>query len=172
MFTLYCAARGCLVIAYEPAEKAMEELRHSAAVADEIGLGKIFVNRKAISDKNGLALLVHHGETGCNSLVRVGAGPNEVVKTVTLAEAMGFVHWDCVKMDIEGSEYGVLKSASPDVLERIKFLTLEVHNDILSGPQCEEIDHILRESFPKVTVLPVKVDGVPTEQIAAYFCER
>src|SRR5438105_14553290 len=41
LFSLYCAARGCLVCAYEPSVPTFKELSHQAEVAKEIGVGEI-----------------------------------------------------------------------------------------------------------------------------------
>lgn len=174
MFSLFCAARGCLVTAYEPSAAAYKELFHSAEVAEEIGTGVIDPRPFAVWSSSGQCKLGRRGDntSAAKSLVLSEWGYEDVL-CVTLDEAMAkYPKWQCVKVDIEGAEFEVLRMASRELLERIEFLTLEIHNDILSRQQCQFVGLTLRNHFPRVEALPVKVQGKPTEQVAAYYCWR
>ena len=174
MFSLYCAARGCRVKAYEPTSDTFTELIHSAAVASDIGLGSIDPIRAAVWSDSGTKSLWLCPETGgSNSFMRgKNEGNFETIQTVSLKQALDGMIWDCVKIDIEGAEHEVLTKAENDDLELIRFLTVEIHNDILSIEQCADIAHVLRNSFPVVDRLPLKVKGEPTDVTVAYFCSR
>jgi FkbM family methyltransferase len=169
MFSLYCAARGCNVDAYEPSAIPFIELCHTAQVAHEIGLGYIRPIRKAIWNYRGAALLLSMGESSAaNSLITGSSNGVQKVEACTLDEALcGSDQWDCVKMDIEGAELVALQSAKQ--LDRVEFLTVEVHNNILPRDKCEEIGEILQANFSKIDRLPVKKHP---EQTVAYFCSR
>lgn len=169
MFSLYCAARGCEVDAYEPADEAFKELCHTAEVATEIGLGHINPVKRAIWDKRSAGLLFKIGDSSAeNSMIQGSSNEVQAVETCSLDDALSMRgHWDCVKMDIEGAEWTVLTSAT--FLPRVKFLTVEIHNDILSGVQCDEIGVLLQKEFPKTNRLPVKKNP---RQTVAYFCSR
>lgn len=201
MFSLYCAARGAEVVAFEPASAAFEELQHSSRVAAEIGMGAIWPMKYGVWNKGEDQLLYLCPETtGSNSIVRtipidadittVSTSKFERIRVVSLSTALSADQmvagraiediqrkpsakmWSCVKMDIEGAEYEVLRTTSTHDLRRIKFLTMELHNDILTRDQCKEIDDLLRGVYSLVETLPVKVQGQATDQVSAYYCWR
>lgn len=167
MFSLYCAARGCEVDAYEPSEAAFKELCHTAEVATEIGLGHINPVQRAIWSKPGAGLLFKTGEsTAANSMIQGSSNDVQKVDTCTLDDALSMRgHWDCVKMDIEGAEYLALTTAQQ--LARINFLTVEIHHGPLSSEQCRDLDVFLFTNFLTVSRLPVKKNP---KQTVAYFC--
>ncbi len=169
MFSLYCAARGCIVDAFEPSEVAYKELCHTAEVAAEIGLGSINTFKTAIWNQRGAGLLFKIGDTSAaNSMTQGSSNEVEKVHTCSLDDALRMRdRWECVKMDIEGAELVALLDS--DLLERIKFLTVEVHNNILPARECEALGIFLHNEFPKVDRLPVKKNP---EQTVAYFCSR
>jgi FkbM family methyltransferase len=175
MFALYCAARGADVVALEPSPISFNELVHSSEVAKSIGLGAIEPHQCAVWDTVGKQTMWQcAATTGSNSMVRRTEEISFEVDTVTMAHALSLrPEWNCVKIDIEGAEYRVLKSMSDLEFERIRYLTIEVHNDILSEHECREVAHILNRHFQKVERLPVLVGGtVDTGQAAAYFCHQ
>jgi FkbM family methyltransferase len=174
LFSLFCAARGCHVKAYEPTPDTFTELIHSAAVASDIGLGSIEPIRAAVWSDSGIKSLWLCPETsGSNSFMRGKyEGTFETIQTVSLKQALDGLIWDCVKMDIEGAEHEVLTKAGTDDLELIRFLTVEIHNDILSFEQRAEVAQVLKQSFPVVDRLPFKIKGEPTDVAVAYFCRR
>jgi len=54
--------------------------------------------------------------------------PIVTVPCVSFKDALGDKEWDCVKMDIEGSEFEVLMSTPIESLRQIKQLQLEFHH--------------------------------------------
>lgn len=174
MFALYCAARGCEVTAYEPTPASFAELLHTTAVAKEIGNGHIFPKNKAVWSFNGERILFSEPATsGSNSMVRVKEDSEQFrVETVSFREALAVSEWDCVKCDIEGAEHEVFMSADSIDFLQIKFLTMEIHNDILPQKQRQELLRRLGAEFPCTLRIPVKVHGVATEDVASIFCWR
>ena len=52
---------------------------------------------------------------------------NILLTAYLLTAAVGSENWDCVKMDVEGSEFDIFLNASPESLCRIKFMFVEMH---------------------------------------------
>ena len=170
IFSLYCAARGAMVNAYEPQSAAFAELRHTVEVAREIGQGCISAFQYAVWSKfETMTLSKKRGEsTATASLVRPEGEPTESVHALEFDCILSVQpYWDCVKCDIEGAEHEILTTSKQ--LHRVNYLTVEIHNDILSSQQTREIYEVLRKSFPVVTTLPRKDQP---EQAVAYFCRR
>lgn len=174
MFSLYCAARGAAVVAYEPSAEAFSNLIHSAAVASDIGLGSIEPVNAALWKNTGFEEFnLSDRSTGENSLLnREGTSWKTSVPTVTLNLALHDLYWDCVKVDIEGAEYETFKAASKEDLEKIKFLTMEIHNDLLPVASVKELIALLENSFPKVKKMFVKKNGEETDVVSTILCWR
>jgi FkbM family methyltransferase len=174
VFSLYCAARGCDVIAVEPNPAVMVELVHSAAVANDIGLGKIEIINAAVAEKTGERHLwiSPKPSTIPTLLGRWEASGSIPVQCFSLAELLRGQTWDCVKVDIEGAEYEVFMAASPEDLQRIRYLTMEIHNDLIPIGQARELAGKLRTAFPCSSALYLKENGVNTDIIASLFCWR
>jgi len=168
MFSLYCASRGCSVIAVEPTDESYAELEHSAQVAKEIGLGRIHPVKTAVWSTSGPAILFCDPNTsGANSLLGGSSDHVQAIDALTLDCLLGYNHWDCMKMDIEGAEHAVLMTS--EHLNQVKFLSVEIHNDRLSADQCGEIYNRLCLFYTNIETLPVKKNP---DQAVAYFCSR
>jgi FkbM family methyltransferase len=177
MFSLFCAARGANVHAYEPSPEAFVELTHTAEVAKEIRRGEIIPHPLAIyGTARQQSLYLHPTTTGGNRLLP-GIGMMKertvMVQTVTLKTALkDNESWDCVKVDIEGAEYDVFASADDEDFARISFLTIEIHNDILSLNERNILKEILTKQFKRIKRLPVYENGVDAGLDSALFCWR
>lgn len=169
MFSLFCAARGCEVAAYEPQGIPFHELKHTAEVAAEIGYGHIWPHREAVwSTYRTVNLVAKLGGTSATaSLIRTEGTLVDVVEAVPFDKLLNEHAWQCVKMDIEGAEWELLTKSK--LLGNIGFLTVEIHNDILGPEKCEEIRLILEKEFRHINRLPNK--NKPSETVA-YFCRR
>lgn len=178
VFSLYCASRGCNVVAYEPLPEAFRELQHSARVADEIGLGKIFPQDLAVWSGAQFVTLWKPADmpSAIGSVLPIPVSfinPSVWrVPAISLRTALGYADVDCVKVDIEGAEYEVFRAAEQQDLDRIKFLTLEIHNDLLPKERREELIAKLVAAFPQHEKISVKVNGQPTDDIATLLCWR
>lgn len=174
MFSLYCAARGCHVKAYEPNPEAMAELLHTVAVAKEIGLGDIEPWGFAIWRGKENAYICKRMDTSAAcvlSPVRWSAN-DPMVRCISLRDAMQGMKWDCVKVDVEGSEVEIFRTVEQEDFDRIGFLTIEIHNDLLSHQDREYLIAKLKNAFPFYGTIPVKVGGVPTGDLACLYCWR
>jgi FkbM family methyltransferase len=173
MFSLYCASRGCVVESYEPATIAFGELCHTAEVATEIKKGKINPINKAVWSSDGrMFLSLDPLTSAANKLATPSTEPCEFVQTVSLKTALRGRSWDCMKVDIEGAEWEVLTKASRRDLELIKFLTIEIHNNLLSKEQVDDLRALFSSSFRDVQRLPMFAAGIDTGADSALFCWR
>jgi len=174
VFSLYCAARGCYVKAVEPNPEVLVELVHSAAVANDIGNGKIEIVNAAVADKYRKGFLWHFPETSAINTImgRSGSDGCIEVQCFSLADLLGESYWDCVKVDIEGAEYETFMAASEATLERIGYLTMEIHTDLIPQGQCQELVKKLEQNFDSTSKLYLKWNGEQTDIVTAIYCWR
>lgn len=174
MFSLYCAARGASVVAYEPSFEAFGNLIHSAAIARDIGLGNIEPINAAVWKTTGfMDLNLSVKSTGENSLLgREGISSVATVHTITLHDALENRYWDCVKVDIEGAEYETFMAASKEDLYGIRFLTMEIHNDLLPVDAVKILISRLEDNFARIQKMFVKKNGIETDVVSTILCWR
>lgn len=180
MFSLFCASRGCDVTAIEPDPKTFLELMHSCEVAKEIGQGEITPIRAAVCGTAGERAFWRHPETsGSNSLIQKKGMLDQIpyltqiyVPAITLKSALGETNWNCVKVDIEGSEYEAFITADSHDFAKINYLTMEIHNDILSLANRNELIERLKAEFPDFDAIPVMVNGRATSDLVSIMCWR
>jgi FkbM family methyltransferase len=67
------------------------------------------------------------GNRSCRNGQVDSSSGSVLVPCITLVQALGDKIWDCVKIDIEGSEFEVLMNTDPDALGNIKYMNLEIH---------------------------------------------
>jgi FkbM family methyltransferase len=178
MFSLYCASRGCAVVAYEPTPDSFHELQHTAEVAQEIGRGWIETHNEAVWTFTGEMLWRKHQITSASNRIAL---PSDVleedraysrISCVSLESVLAPKVWDCVKVDIEGAEYEVFTSLPLYCFAKIQFLSIEIHNDLLSTTQCDRLRNLFGATFPFVERLAVKRGGHDTGRDSALFCWR
>lgn len=171
MFSLYAAARGAEVVAYEPQDIPFRELVHTSEVAAEIGYGQIFPTKMAVwSDHTALQLRIPMGKESTATATAVGDSGFRVTEVTAVPLDFALREqpvWDCVKMDIEGAELEVLRACKD--FHKIGYLTVEVHNDILGRENADELADLLHAKFQKLSRLPNKNN--PHETVA-WFCRR
>jgi len=173
MFSLYCAARGAEVTAVEPSKKALLELQHSKEVANAIGAGHIEIIPCAVwSEGRGMPLYERSDSSAAHTLMDSSTDKFEIVSARSLRAIMNYQTFDCVKVDIEGAEWEVFRVMEQEDFDRIRFLTIEIHNDLLSLEKRREVGQKLIDAFPHHKIIPVQVNGVATEDVATLICWR
>ncbi len=90
-------------------------------------------NEAVSENRNGLTLFsstIDQFSTMAGVFATDGRGEKIEVKTLTLGDVMdqnGLSHIDLLKLDCEGSEYGILYNLSDKQLEQIRNLSIETH---------------------------------------------
>lgn len=170
-FTLYCASRGARVRAYEPVPTSFDALE--AAVAKEACRDNVTLVNKAVGESEGVrTLYLRQKYNQASSLsFRLGGVPLDI-RTDSLETALAGQEWDCVKVDIEGAEYEVFAYAAPRLLAQIRYLTMELHNDVLTKYEHDELLDHLRRNFPEVEAVAEERNGQPTGKVCKLFCKR
>lgn len=171
MFSLYCAARGAYVVAYEPSPHAFGELIHSSAVAHDIKAGEIEPINAAVWSSTGYKEFLLSKTTSAQDsfLEREDSGLIVTVPTISLRDALRGHPWECVKVDIEGAEYETFMAATKDDFRLIRFLTMEIHNDLLPKEHVQKLlEHL--EKFMWMNKIYVKKNGVDTDVVATILC--
>ena len=139
VFALYSAFRGAKETwAYEPAAWLFRELTEWMFSLKPAG-ALIPVNA-AIWKEVGALPFLSHATQDPDALRSNGSLESEGIRWTdverlstpkvfckTLADAVGDVEWDIVKMDIEGAEAEVILSTAPETFEKIKFMFVEFH---------------------------------------------
>ena len=151
-FSLYALATapGARVVAIEPFPSTFDRLRQ---LLDSQGKGRATVINCALRGKPGTVVMDPPEIPTQMRRVLLDEAPGQ---TSVPAETLEMVLRKCsldsidfMKMDIEGSEYDTLLSASPDVLRHIKRISLEYHPLSSGEPYSKEqlFDHLRRCGF-------------------------
>lgn len=152
MVAAYWALNGAHVTSYEADP---ETYKLATEMFDRTNL-KVNVINKAIWSHSGTIGFKGVGHMDGDRLCRNGQmdSSSEAVQVpcITLTEALGDTIWDCVKIDIEGAEFEVLMSTDSKVLENIKYMNLEIHEqkhhpDWLIPEQVEQLRGKLEKQF-------------------------
>jgi FkbM family methyltransferase len=117
------------VIAIEPTRKAFAKLEKNVLMND---FGNIVCVQVAIEDKPGKIALKVQPKSAFSSAYGVngGEGDVEIVPCLTLSqifEEYQIEQAHLLKIDCEGSEYGIFESLSPELAARIHQISMEVH---------------------------------------------
>ena len=114
------------------------------------------INKAIWSENTPLSLLAGpEGAWSNKTIPQMGEFPT--IEGITLLDILQEVGWDSVdviKMDIEGSEYGVLASVAPDISQICSVLLVEFHHKLARK---RELDALIQRitSGSKVTVTEV-----------------
>lgn len=125
-FSVLAAKRGARVCAYEPTTRSFKLL------SQNIKGYNITAYNLAVADKTGYAQLFFAGGDEGNSLVR-GQSSNRSLKvpTTTLDDILNKVrHCNFLKIDCEGGEIAILKSANQETWRRIDNIAMEYHRNL------------------------------------------
>jgi FkbM family methyltransferase len=131
LFTCWAAARNprATIVAVEPSQRNFERLL--AHVRLNHFESRVRALPVALSATTGCVFLVERASASQMHHVAVsetaGAAARESLSLTDLMAGLPFERIDFLKMDIEGSEYGVLLSCPGDQLRRIRRLTVEYH---------------------------------------------
>ena len=152
-FSLYALATApaARVVAIEPFPSTFDRLRR---LLDSEAKGRATVVNCALRGKPGTVVM--DPPEVPTQMRRVLPGDEARGSTSVPAETLETVFRKCsldsvdfMKMDIEGSEYDTLLNASPDVLRRIKRISLEYHPLSFGEPYSKEqlFDHLSKCGF-------------------------
>jgi len=138
-FDVYCAALGAKSIhTFEPDDlnwgvllaniraNGLESVihPHHLGVAREAGSAEL-VQGQGASFIMGAKRLTQEAEANYPAAVR------QAVDTISLASVFadnGIANCDILKIDCEGSEYGIIAGADPGVLMKARYITMEFHS--------------------------------------------
>ncbi|HTP08301.1 MAG TPA: FkbM family methyltransferase [Anaerolineae bacterium] len=154
-FTAYAAQRSPngRVLAYEPFPESFALLQQNLSLNE---LRNVDVLPCAIAEKPGsLALNIGMGEAVQHSTTQAGADTIEV-QAITLQQVFdehGLDRCDFLKMDVEGGEYAILRSADADLLKRVQRIALEYHDNTPAGKH-DELVQLLRSNGFQMQVHP------------------
>lgn len=154
VFTIYAAriASSAKIFSVEPFPDTFRRL--VATVHDHQLENRVMCLNFAAAGANGIRVMPDASVPSQRrflSTAKVGSGTQVAGKTLdTILEENNLTRIDLVKIDIEGSEYEVLLSASAKVLAQIDRIALEYHGD--SEPYSkEQLFGYLREAGFHVT---------------------
>jgi len=155
LFTLYAARQApqAKIFAVEPFPATFKRLRQ--AVSEHHLAERITCLNFALTGDGGIRLMRDDLlPSQRRALVPLGkSAPGIQVEARTLEELLrehAPDRIDLLKMDIEGSEYEVLLSTSPNVLRKIRRIALEYHGDHAPNTKTQIFDR-LREAGFEVT---------------------
>jgi len=118
------------VVAVEPAARTFARLEENARLND---FGNLTCVRAALDREPGTLALGLHPKSALSSAHNVNPNSNgtvELVRSLTLSQIFAenrLGHIDLLKVDCEGSEYGIFESLSEELASRIYQIAMEVH---------------------------------------------
>lgn len=152
LFALYAARQAptARILAVEPFPTTFERLLE--AVSEHHLTERITCLNCAITGDGGTRLMGNDPlPSQRRALVPFGKSVSGIqVQSKTLSELLqeqALSRVDLLKMDIEGGEYEVLLSTSPDVLRTIRRIALEYHGDCAPHTNQQLFDHLRQAGF-------------------------
>lgn len=129
-FSLYAAMLGAKkVIAVEPISASYNTFLKNI---HKLGLTNITTYKKIVAEKGNQFLPVSlNSNAGANSMYNVSSN-YEVVETTTFSDIMNQIAGNDIllKLDCEGGEYDVIMNATPQDMQRITEIMMEIHTDL------------------------------------------
>ena len=126
-FTSYCAKYGCRVVALDPDPEVLDP-----------GIEGVVFHREAIAAQAGHCDFALTDDVEARHIATANSqrrnAPYISVPVTTLVDIMSrhkIEMWDCVKMDIEGSEYEILLAWPGPIAKQI---TVEFHDHVEKRP--------------------------------------
>jgi FkbM family methyltransferase len=155
LFALYAARQApeARIFAVEPFPATFERLLQT--VSEHQLAGRIMCLNYAVAGGGGIRVMVNDASPSQRRAMvppqKSASGIQVQAKTlVQLLQEYDLNRVDLLKMDIEGSEYEVLMSASPDVFRNIRRIALEYHGDCAPCHKTQIFER-LREAGFQVT---------------------
>lgn len=117
------------VLSFEPGKKAFFQLKENILLNEMEK--RILPSRMAVYKKRQTIRLYDSGRTGLGSIYRVRKEKKySVVDTITLKDI--FIKYkvkvcDYLKVDCEGAEYEILSGCPPNILKKVRRISLEFH---------------------------------------------
>lgn len=157
-FTIFAAAGrpAAQVAAFEPFPESFELLAHNL---QQNGLTHVHIFPEAVGARHGtLTLDLSGGEP-----LMIQSGSQDTLQStlsiqadcITLEEALDrleFAVCDLVKLDCEGAEYSILMDAPSSVLQRIKRIVMEYHDNAGPRTHYDMIAHLTGQGFRVASV--------------------
>ena len=141
------------VYAYEASRSNFDMLAENKALNN---LENLHAHHTAVSDSRGEMEFFLPGDNGAlGSLLQDANSPRERVRAVTLADILSennIEQVDCLKMDVEGAEYGILAGCSRETLEKIRYIVMEYHEFVDDPRSHRELVRLLESHGFRVVV--------------------
>ena len=125
-FSILCAQKGAIVYAYEP------QPENNACLQTNVALNNFHctVFDKAVGTPGTAAISDNTGGSSIVPWIKEAYGDNnpQEITVIGLDEALQdleSVYF--LKIDTEGAEFDIIRSASSETLQKITFLTMEIH---------------------------------------------
>lgn len=142
--SLLAASRGARVYAFEPESSNYETLVHNIKV-NNLNDRVICVN-EAVGISGTIKLYIHDKNSGATSsyLEQKGLSPDKYqeIKSVTIRDVFNrfdIQHCDLLKLDCEGSERDVIRDFDDDLAGRVKQISVEFHNKLLTSELVDKL---------------------------------
>jgi len=121
---------------------------------NKIGLKNVKTFKNAVGDIDGVKINLYSNSDSGLSSVYSASENYEVVETISLQTLMSYLKTDEVylKCDCEGAEYDLLLNATEQDLARIKYIAIEIHEDLHPKFKGSKIlhDKFLKSGFHRI----------------------
>lgn len=155
-FSIKAANQGAKVYAYEPCKETFVILKKNISINNLEN--KIFPFNLGIDKKKGKDKLTIREDAGVNSMIggdilacRSKTIGSEIIKLITFEQMMKsnkLKGCDFLKIDTEGTEYGIIMSIPLKILKKIKYISMESTDYAETGTKNKKlVKHLEKNGF-------------------------
>ena len=150
-FTLYAAkrAQNGKIISFEPTKESFLVLKNNVKINN---FKNIIINNLAVGKTSKKRIFFVDNKYGISNTFydrKIGL-EKEIVQTTTLDEIYkkyNLEKIDFLKMDCEGAEFEIILNTSTEVLKKIKKISIEIHEDMVTHKIEELITKLSKSGF-------------------------
>ena len=145
---LYGCQKAKFCYGIEPDPVSFKNLKNNIELNSNL-YSKINVSNNCISNKNGTVFLTPKNDEGGDSMsstVFKKSSKSWEIPSITLEQFIlnnSIIDYNFIKIDIEGSEFSVLPSASKFLFDKLPTLHLSLHSPLMENPK-KEMEKILQ----------------------------
>ncbi len=163
-FSILAAKKAKRVISFEPFENTYALLEENMKLN---GISNMEAVNIGVSGKKETIKLYFEENDSCRNGAFVEKENSVDIKCTTLREIFGkyrIERCNFLKMDCEGSEYGILLNAPDEILEKIDKIVMEYHDGFIDGLSHEDLRKFLEGRGFAVTVNPPYMYALRTQR--------
>jgi len=154
VFSVFAGSQAKEVIAFEPFHESYELLKENLELNNIANVKT--VNLGVSEKREKCRIYLEENNSCCNSICKKSDKFTEI-RCITLEDVFRdykIKHCNYLKMDCEGSEYGILLNTPDKILKRIDRIVLEYHDGFVEGYSHEDLQGFFEKKGFDVILKP------------------